>query len=117
MKLTKPNSLRETKRKNQNRLQKTEANETQEEEEHAPVLLADQVNNNLHSSFKNIEMYFNNQQNYTFDGLYAHKLYNFNNFEGAIFDYKGVLNCEVYDFEDFLNDIIESHFSDLLCTR
>ena len=34
------------------------------------------------------------------NGLYAHKAYISNNFTGAISDYRGVLHCEGYDFEE-----------------
>ena len=44
-------------------------------------------------------MYINNQQIYNSNGLYAHKFYISNNFQAAISEYKGVLHCEVYDYE------------------
>ena len=73
---------------------KAEEEETAEEE--APVPLVTYVNNILHSIFSNVEVYNNNQQIYNSNGLYAHKYYISNNFKGAIFEYKGVLHCEVY---------------------
>ena len=51
------------------------------------------------------------------NGLYAHKSYISNNFNGAIFEYKGVLDCEVYDYEDLSNEIIEAFLSDPFFTR
>ena len=51
----------------------------------------------MHSVFSNVEVYINNQQIYNSKGLYAHKTFVSNNIEGAITEYKGVLNCEGYD--------------------
>ena len=50
-------------------------------------------------------MYINNQQIYNSNGLYAHKSYISNNFKAAISEYKGVLHCEGYEFEQDLEDI------------
>ena len=44
-------------------------------------------------------MYINNQQIYSSNGLYAHKSYISNNSKAAISEYKGVLHCEGYDYE------------------
>ena len=52
-----------------------------EEEEVARVTY---VNNKMHSFFSNVEVYINNQQNYIFSGLNAHKSYISNNFKAAI---------------------------------
>ena len=57
------------------------------------------VNNIMHSIFSNVEVYINNQQIYNSNGLYAHKSYISNNFKAAISEYKGVLHCEGYDYE------------------
>ena len=61
----------------------------------------------MHSIFSNVEVYINNQQTYNSNGLYANKSYFSNNFKAAISEYKGVLNCEGYDYEqdpkDFSN--------------
>ena len=46
-----------------------------------------------------MEVYINNQQIYNSNGLYAHKFYISDNFEAAISEYKGVLHCEGYDYE------------------
>ena len=72
-----------------------------EEEELARVTY---VNNIMHSIFSNVEVYINNQQIYNSNGLYAHKSYFSNNFKGAITEYKGVLHCEGYDYEQNLED-------------
>ena len=46
-----------------------------------------------------MEVYINNQQIYNSNGLYAHKSYISVNFKAAISEYKGVLHCEGYDYE------------------
>ena len=74
----------------------------QEEEEVARVTY---VNNIMHSIFSNVEVYNNNQQIYNSNGLYAHKSYISNNFKAAISEYKGVLHCEGYDYEEDPEDI------------
>ena len=70
--------------------------DSDQEEEVARVTY---VNNIMHSIFSNAEVYINNQQIYNSNGLYAHKSYISNNFEAAISEYKGVLHCEGYDYE------------------
>ena len=50
-------------------------------------------------------MYINNQQIYNSNGLYALKSYISNTFRAAIFEYKGVLHCEGYDYEQDPEDI------------
>ena len=50
-------------------------------------------------------MYVNNQQIYTSNGLYAHKSYISNNFREAINEFKGVLHCEGWDYEQDPEDI------------
>ena len=94
---------------------KAEEEETAEEDD--PVPLFTHVNNILHSIFSNVEVYINNQQNYNSNGLYAHKSYFSNNFKGAISEYKGVLHCEGYDYEEFPNEIIEAPLAEPFFTR
>ena len=94
---------------------KLEEEETAEED--APVPLRSHVNNILHSFFPNVEVYIKNQQIYNSNGLYAHKSYTSNNFKGAISDYKGVLHCEGYDYEEFLDEIMEAPLSEPFITR
>ena len=77
---------------------RTEEEETAEEE---PVAIVTHLNNILHSFLSNVEVYINNQQIYNSNGLYAHKSYISNNFKGAISEYKGVMHCEGYDYEEF----------------
>ena len=74
-----------------------------EEEEVARVTY---VNNIMHSIFSNVEVYINNQQIYNSNGLYAHKFYISNNFKAAISEYKRVLHCEGYDYEQDPRNII-----------
>ena len=78
------------------------SDDSDQEEEVARVTY---VNNILHSIFSNVEVYINNQQIYNSNGLYAHKPYISNNFKAAISEYKGVLHCEVYDYEQDPEDI------------
>ena len=94
---------------------KAEEGETAEEDD--PVPLVTHVNNILHSIFSNVEVYFNNQQIYNSNGLYAHKSYISNNFKGAISEYKGVLHCEGYDYEEFPDEIMEAPLSEPFFTR
>ena len=75
------------------------------------------MNNILHSIFYNVEVYINNQQIYNSNGLYAQKPFISNNFKGAISEYKGVLHCEGYDFEDFPDEIMEAPLSEPFLTR
>ena len=49
--------------------------------------------------------------------MYAHKSYISNNFKGAISEYKGVLHCEGYDYEDFSDEIMEAPLSEPFFTR
>ena len=71
----------------------------------------------MHSIFSNVEVYINNQQIYNSKGLYAHKSYISNNFKGAISEYKGVLHCEGYDYEEFPDEIMEAPLSEPFFTR
>ena len=68
------------------------------------------------SIFSNVEVYINNQQIHNSNGLYAHKSYISNNFKGAITEYKGVLHCESYDYEQDSEDIANP-LPDLFFTR
>ena len=75
------------------------------EEEEVDVARVTYVNNIMHSTFSNVEVYINNQQIYNSNGLYAHKSYISNNLKAAISEYKGVLHYEGYYFEQDLEDI------------
>ena len=76
-----------------------------DEEDQGEVARVTYVNNILHSIFSNVEVFINNQQIYNSNGLYAHKFYISNSFEAAISQYKGVLQCEGYDYEQDPQDI------------
>ena len=86
-----------------------EEEETAEEE---PVPLVTHVYKILHSFFSNVEVYINNQQIYNSNGLYAHNSYIFNNFRGAISEYKGVLHCEGYNYEELPDEIMKAPLSE-----
>ena len=88
--------------------EEAKAEEDEAAEEEAPAPLVTHINNILHSIFSNGEVYINNQQIYNSNGLYAHKSYISNNFKGAISEYKGVLNFEGYDYEEFPDEIMEA---------
>ena len=98
---------------------KDESNAEKEEtaEEDAPAPLVTHVNNILHSIFSNVEVYINNQQIYISNGLYVHKSYISNNFKGTISEYKGVLHCEGYDYEEFPDEIVKAPLSEPFFTR
>ena len=83
-----------------------------EEEQEAPVPPVAHVNNNLHSIFSNVELYINNQQVYNSNGLYAHNI-----FQGAISEYKGVLHCEVYGYEEFPHELMEALLSEFFIEK
>ena len=72
---------------------------TDDSDEEKEVARVTYVNNIMHSIFSNNEVYINNQQVYNSNGLYAHNSYISNNFYEAITEYKGVLHCEGYDYE------------------
>ena len=97
--------------------EKAKGEEEETAEEDAPVPLVTHVNNILQSIFSNVEVYINNQQIYNSNGLYAHKCYISNKFEGAISEYKGVLHCEGYDYEEFPDEIMEAPLSEPFFTR
>ena len=67
----------------------------EEMEEDSPVPLVTHVSKNLHSIFYKVEVYINNQQTYSSNGLYVHKSYIFNNFKGTISVYKEFCTAKV----------------------
>ena len=81
-------------------------------EEDAPVRLVAHLNKIFHSIFANVEVFINNQQIYNSNGLYAHKCYICNNFNGAISENKGVFHCEGYDHEELPDEIMEAPSSE-----
>ena len=62
----------------------------------------------MHSIFPNVEVYINNQHIYNSNGLSAQKSYISNNIKAAISEYKGVLHCEGYDYEQDPEDVSNS---------
>ena len=68
------------------------------------------VNNILQSIFSNVESYINNHQIYNSNGLYAHNSHISNNFKSILSDYKEVLHCEGYDYEEDTENILEGPF-------
>ena len=48
--------------------------------------------------------------------MYAHKSYIFNNFKRTNSDYKGVLHCDGYDYEEFSYEIMEAPLSEPFVT-
>ena len=97
--------------------EEAKAEEEERAEEESPVSLVTHVNNILHSIFSNVEVYINNQQIYNSNGLYANKSYISNKFKGAISEYKGVLHCEGYDYEEFPDEIMEAPLPETFFTR
>ena len=75
------------------------------------------MNNILHSSFSNVEVYINNQQLYNSNGLYAHKSYISNNFNGTVSEYKGVLHWEGHSYEELPDEIMEAPLAELFFTK
>ena len=94
---------------------KTEENGALEED--ALVPLVPHVNNICTQFFSNVEVYINSQQIYNSNRLYAHKSFISNNLKGAISEYNAVLHCEGYDFEEFLDEIMEAPLSQPFPTR
>ena len=108
------NNTKEVKKEHK---EEAEAQEEKTAEEDAPVPLVTHVNNILHSFFSNVEVYINNRHIYNTNGLYAHNFYLSNNFKGAISEYKGVLHCEGYDYQEFPDEIMEAPLSESFFTR
>ena len=118
LKLVKGQGYETYKTKEVKKKHKEEAKAEEEEKaEEEPVPLVTHVNNILHSIFSSVEVYVNNQQIYNCNGLYAHKSYISNNFKGAISEYKGVLYCEGYVYEEFPDEIMEAPLSGPFLSR
>ena len=62
-------------------------------------------------------MYINNQQNYISNGLYAHKSNNSKNSKGTISEYKGILHCEGYGYEEISDAVMEVPLSEPLFSK
>ena len=106
-----------TKRSKKEHKEEAKAEEEETVEEEAPVPLVTYLNQFLQSISSNIEVYINNPQTYNSNGFYAHKSYFSNNFKGAISEYKGVLHCEAFDYEELSDEIMEAPLSERLFTR
>ena len=68
------------------------------------------ANNILHSIFFNSELYSNYHLIYNSKGLYVHKSHISNNLKSTLSDYKGVLHCEGYDYEEDSENLVEGPF-------
>ena len=68
------------------------------------------MNNILHFIFSIAELYINNHQIYNSNGLYAQKSHISNIFKSTLSDYKGVLHCEAYDYEEDPENLVEGPF-------
>ena len=68
------------------------------------------VNDILHSIPSNAELYINNHQIYKSNGFYAHKSYISTKFKSTLTDYKGVLHCEGFDYEEDPENLLERPF-------
>ena len=96
--------------------EKGKAAEEETVDKDAPVPLVTPVNNILHSTFSNVGVYINNQDIYNSNGLYVHKAYFSNKFKGAISEYKVILHCEGYDYEEFPDEVMEAPLSEPFLT-
>ena len=90
---------------------------TAEEEQETPVLLITHVNNFVHSTFSDVEVFFSHQQFYNSYGLYALKFLIFNSFKGAIFHHKAFLHCKRNEYEEFADEIMDAMLSELFFTK
>ena len=79
-----------------------------EEDEGVPHIT--HVNIFLPSIFSNSELYSNIRQIYNSNGFYAHKSHVSNNFNSTLSNYKGVLHCEGYDYEEDPENLHEGPF-------
>ena len=68
------------------------------------------VNKIPHSVFSNAELYINNHQFYTSNGFCAHKSHISNNFKSTLTEYKEVLHCEGYDYEEDQENLLQGPF-------
>ena len=97
--------------------EEAKAEEEERAEKEAPVLLVTHVNITLHSIFFMVDVYINNHQIYNSNGLYAHKSHISNNFKRTTSEYKGVLHCEGYYYEEFPDENMEELLSEPFLTR
>ena len=79
-------------------------------EEGEGVLHITHLNSILHSNFSKAELNINNHQIYNSNGLYAHKSHFSSNFKSTLTDYKEVLHCEGYDYDENPENLLEGPF-------
>ena len=101
-KLTKPKRLEKHKRETKKGASWDTAHEEINEAPPGPLL--SHVNDILQTNFNDVEFHVNDHQIYNSNGLYDQKFNIFNTFEGAIYEYKGILHCKWYHHEDFPNE-------------
>ena len=68
------------------------------------------VNDISHSIYSNAELYINDHQIYTSKGLYAQKHHISIDFKSTLTDYKVVLHCEGFDYEEEPKNLLEGPF-------
>ena len=102
-KLTTPKKLKDITCKKQKRLQRGEK-VVEETEKEAPFRLVAFVNNFLHLTFPNVEVYISSQQIYNLNDFYAYNSKIFDNIKRVISENERVLHCEVYDFREGLDE-------------
>ena len=73
-----------------------------EEEQGAQVPIVTQVNIILHSTFSNVEVYNNNQQDYNSNGFYAYNSYISNKFKGLPLNTKEFCTARCTTMKSFL---------------
>ena len=86
-----------------------------EEEQEAPVLLVTHMNNILHSVFSDVEVYINNEQIY--NSNVCTQTLRFQQLRGAILEYKGVLHCQGYVYEEFPHETLGARLFERFFTR
>ena len=75
------------------------------------------VNDIMHSLFPNLEVYFNNEQVYSSNGLYAQKSFLSNEFSGTQGTKDSISVCQVYLYEEQPNDVDDEAFNERKKTR
>ena len=98
---------------NKEHKEEAKADEETEEDEDVPVRL----NNNLRSIFFQIWSVHQQSTSLQIKWTVCAQIFLSNNFKGAISDYKGVLHCEGYDYEEFPDEIMQALLSELFFTK
>ena len=110
--ITEPKTPQKFQKEHKEEAKADEETAAAEEKQEAPILFVTDVNNILHATFSNVEVY-NNQQLYKSNGPYAHKSYISNIFKEALFENRGDLHCEGYDHEEFPHKFMEAPLYEL----